>query len=174
MNRMLTAMASMAFLFGAVALRADEDTKPAQKPFDDAAFVKKAASGGLHEVALGKIAEAKGMTEGVKKLGAKLVADHTKANAELAKAATAAGLAVPEMMSEKHMKMVEKFAKYEGTDFDQAFLQHAIHDHKQDIADFKQASKEAKNPSIKAFAAMTLPVIEEHLHIAEKLAGKKE
>src|SRR6476659_6078852 len=50
---------------------------------DVAKFAVKVANGGMAEVQLGKMAEEKGTSKGVKDFGAMMVKDHTKANDEL-------------------------------------------------------------------------------------------
>jgi putative membrane protein len=161
------------FLFGVAGLGVAEDTKPGSPPFDDAVFVKEAASGGMLEVALGKIMDGKAKNPAVKAFAERMVTDHTKANEELKKAAAAAGISVPEMLSDKDQKELEHFQNYKGVDIDTAYMKHMLKDHEQDVALFTQASKEAKNPSIKDFAAKTLPVIQEHLKLAKKTAGQE-
>ena len=45
--------------------------------------MKKAAKGGMMEVAMGKLAEQNGQSEDVKSFGKRMVTDHSKANDEL-------------------------------------------------------------------------------------------
>ena len=170
MFRVLTVFAGLSCLFGFVpAWASDEDQKPGEKPFDDAEFVQKAASGGMHEVALGKIAAAKATSEPVKKFAEQMVTDHGKLNEQLKKAAGAAGLAVPEVMNEQHQKEVDRFQNYKGRDFDRDYVTHMIADHEKDLAAFTRATKEAKQPAIKEFATKALPVVQEHLKEIKKL-----
>lgn len=165
MARLVTLLAVSLYLFGGPSARAED-------PFSDEAFVQKAAQCSMTEVNIGKIAAAKAMTNGVKAYAERLVKDHTKANEDLMKAASAAGLTVPNKLDEKHLKDVDHFKDYNGTNFDADFLNHMIPDHEKAVALFTQASKEAKNQALKDFAAKTLPVLEEHLAMAKKLAGK--
>jgi predicted outer membrane protein len=58
MLRKVQLVAALALLASLLAARAD-DTKPgSNQPFDDATFVAMAASDGMHEFELGKIAQA--------------------------------------------------------------------------------------------------------------------
>jgi len=151
---------------------AGQDRKPDEKPFNDAEFVKMAASGGMHEVELGKLASTQAKDAEVKKFAEMMVTDHGKANEELKKAAKEAGLEVPDKMNEEHQKEFDKFKDYKGTNFDQDYMKHMLSDHEKDVAEFKRASKEAKNPQIKDFAAKTLPVVQAHLDAARKIQPK--
>jgi putative membrane protein len=169
MTRIFLLPAALAFLFSGLNVRAIDDTKPAEKPFDDTEFVQMAASGGMHEVALGKIAANRSKNAAVKAFGERMVADHGKANEELKKAAAALNIPVTEKMSEQHQKEVERFANYTGSDFDRDYVKHMIADHESDVALFTRASKLAVNAAIKEFAMKTLPVVEEHLKALKKL-----
>jgi putative membrane protein len=55
-------------------------------------------------------------------------------------------------------------------DFDKTFIrEQGIQDHKHDIKEFEKASKEAKDPDVKAYATKTLPVLQKHLQRAEEI-----
>jgi putative membrane protein len=149
---------------------AREDSK---KPFDDSTFVADAASGGLLEVELGKIAVSQAKTEEVKKFGQRMVDDHGKANEQLKKAAKSAGIHVPEKMNDKHQKDLDRFKNYKGENFDVDYMNAMVKDHEGDVAEFTRASKQAKDPGIKEFASKTLPTIQEHLEIAKKISKSK-
>ncbi len=58
----------------------------------DASFIQKAAAGGQQEVENGKMAEKQGKSADVKRIGARMVADHTKANKELTELANRKGV----------------------------------------------------------------------------------
>lgn len=169
----LALLARVVVLATGVGSPAGEDKKPADKPFDDATFVAKAASGGIHEVELGKLAAARASSDDVKKFAERMVTDHGKANEELKKAAQAAGLNVPDKMNDEHQKEFDRFKDYKGEDFDREYMKHMHRDHEHDVAEFTRASKEAKNPNVKAFAAKTLPVLQGHLEMAKKLQPNK-
>jgi len=141
-----------------------------KKPFDDAEFVKMAASGGMHEVELGKVAADKAKDPAVKEFGQKMVTDHGKVNEELKKMAKEFGFAVPDKMLEEHQKEFDRFKNLTGDQFDREYVKHMIKDHEEDVAEFTRASKEAKSPAVKAFALKTLPVIQEHLEAVKKLS----
>ena len=175
---LLSCLALLLATLGDAALRAEDKAKPADKDapeskaFDDAEFVKKAASGGMHEVALGKLAAKMAKMDDVKAFGTKLVADHTKANMELMKIAKANQMDVPTKMMPKDQKMTDHFKELKGDEFDKEFVMHMVKDHEMDIAEFTKASKEAKNADLKAFAAKSLPTLEEHLKMVKELAEK--
>jgi putative membrane protein len=166
--RMIGFWAGLAALVGSNAPGANQ--KPQPKPFDDTAFVQMAASAGMEEVALGKIGTEKAKTADVKKFAERMVTDHSKGNDELKAAAKEAGVAVPEQMSAEAQKHVAHFKDYKGDNFDRDFMQHMVKDHEAAVALFTQASKEAKNKSLRDFATKVLPTLQSHLTDAKKIS----
>jgi len=160
--------AGVAMLLGTISQ--GEDRKPPQKPFDDAEFVKMAASSGMAEVMIGKVGAEKAGNAGVKKLAETVVTDHTKANDELKAAAKEAGVLVPEKISDEHQKLVDSFKNYKGDNFDRDFIRHMVKSHEASVDLYTKASKEAKNRSLRDFATKTLPTIQAHLETAKKLS----
>jgi len=145
------------------------DDPKKDKPFSDAEFVVLAASHGMHEVELGKLAKTNAASSDVRKFGERMVADHTKANEELKAVAAKAGLGLPTMLLSDHRRHIDKFSKLRGAEFDKAYTGHMVHDHHDAVDLFTRATKEAKDPGLKAFAEKTLPTIKEHLELAKKL-----
>ncbi len=144
-----------------------------QKPDKDATdFVMKAASGGMMEVELGKVAQDKAKSQRVKDFGSMLVTDHSKANDELKSIASSKSVTVPAAMMPAHQKHVDMLKAKSGADFDKAYMNMMLDDHKKDIADFKKASSNGTDSDIKNFAAKTLPVLQKHLDSAQAIHGK--
>jgi putative membrane protein len=160
---------AVAFLAVPFANRAGEDRKPMARSFDDAEFVLKAASGGMLEVELGKVAMIRCKNDNIKAFGERMVKDHGKIGDELKKAANAAGLLVPEKMNDEHQKEFDRFKEYKGENFDHDYIDYMVNCHEADLAEFTRASKEAQNPAVKDFAAKTLAVVQSHLDKAKKL-----
>ncbi len=139
----------------------------------DEAFVKKAAEGGLMEVKLGEIASTKAKRQDVKDFGAKMVKDHSKANADLKAVATAKGFAIPASLDATHEKKVEKMSKLEGDAFDGAYVKDMVEDHENDVKDFEKEGSTGTDTEVKAFVNRTLPVLKQHLELIKTIAGKK-
>ena len=158
--------AAVLLLAGVTALRSQ--TKD-EKPFNDADFVKIAASAGMHEVEISKLAQTKARNDAVKKFAETLVNDHTKINDALKAAAKDANIPVPDKLLDEHQKEVDMFREYKGTNFDVDFVKHQVKDHEQAVALFTRATKEAKNEKIKDFATKYLPTLQSHLEQAKKL-----
>lgn len=133
----------------------------------DKAFAEKAAIGGMAEVAMGKMAQEKGSSDAVKQFGSRMVTDHSKANDELKQVASTKGMTLPSDLDAKHKAKMDKMQKLSGAQFDKAYMDDMLADHKQDVADFKKEAGSGKDSDLKAFAAKTLPTLEDHLKMAQ-------
>jgi putative membrane protein len=135
---------------------------------DDERFMVKAANGGLMEVAAGKLAHEKASSKEVKEFGHHMMEDHEKANNDLKQLAEAKKVMLPDSMDSDAKDKLAKLAKKTGKDFDKAYMEEMVDDHKKDINEFEDASKNAKDPEVKAYAEKTLPTLKTHLDMAQK------
>jgi putative membrane protein len=144
----------------------------------DAKFLTEAASGGMMEVQLGQAIADKTSNADVKEFAQRMVTDHTRANDELKTLAQQKNVTIPSELDAKHQKMMEKITSKTGTELDKTYIQAMVKDHKKDVSEFQKAANDAKDSDVKAFAAKTLPVLQEHLTMAENihksLGGKDE
>ena len=135
---------------------------------EDKAFVAEAGMAGLYEVQAGNLALQKAESAAVRGFAQRMITDHGKANAELAQLATAKGLVLPAELEGEHEKAIEHLSTLSGAAFDTAYMQHMRGDHQKDIAQYEKASTSATDADIKAFATKTLPVLREHLTLAQQ------
>ena len=104
------------------------------------------------------------MSQDVKEFGAMMVADHSKANDELKTLATAKNITLPATLGEDTQEDVNELAKLSGKEFDKKYVSMMVDDHKEDVDAFKKAAEDNNiDPDIKAFAAKTLPTLQQHL-----------
>ncbi len=136
---------------------------------DDTEFAVDAADGGLLEVKLGELAQTNGSSPAVKEFGKMMVTEHSKANEELAALATQKNISLPLSLSADNQKKVDDFTKKTGKDFDKAYADLMVEDHKEDLEDFQEAAKEGKDPEVKAWAAGKVATLEQHLAKAKAL-----
>lgn len=134
----------------------------------DKMFADAAAKGGMMEVMVGKLAAMNAESAAVKSLGEMMVKDHSKANDELKKWAMTVGYTLPAAMDADQQKMYDDLKAKKGKDFDKAYTDLMVSDHKEDIAVFKKEASAGSEASLKSFAGNTLPTLEHHLMEAEK------
>lgn len=135
---------------------------------DDAAFAVAAADGGQLEVDLGKIAAERGTSKQIKSLGAMMAKDHSAANMKLKAIAAAKNITLPTALSDKCQKTKDDLLAKKGADFDKAYADLMVSDHKEDIDDFKKEAEKGVDTQLSAFATSTLPTLEHHLKMSEE------
>ncbi len=165
-QKFLAGAAAAALAAGMAA--AQSQSKSANRLAADNTFVTKAAEGGMAEVEMGQLAVQHASNNMVKQFGQKMVDDHSKANDQLKKIAAQEGITLPSTVSAKEQAEMDRLSKLNGAAFDRAYMQEMVKDHRQDVAEFKKEANSGDNPQVKAFAAQTLPTLEEHLRLAEK------
>ncbi len=138
---------------------------------EPAAFVKMAAQAGMAEIEAGNIALAKSQDPQIRNFAERMVADHGKANSELASLAKAKGIEAPLRLDSDHRAMLDSLQAKSGPDFDAAYSQHMKMDHTKAIALFEGASKSA-DADFAGFAQKTLPTLKEHKQLAAGLPGR--
>lgn len=150
-----------------------EPAGPPPVPEVDKVFAMEAASGGLAEVELSKVALAKVKKSAVKELAQTMIDDHTKANEELAALVGARGLELPKEPDQALVDRRTALEKQKGTKLEKAYLDHMLADHRKAIELFRTQSENGADPEIKNWAARTLPKLEEHLrHVEAVQSGK--
>ena len=98
-------------LCGAIAVAALAACNTASDSGASQVFVTHAATGGIAEVEMGKLAGDKAASSEVKKFAVQMVSDHTKANEELEKIATGKSLKVPTALDAEHKAKLETLSK---------------------------------------------------------------
>lgn len=151
---------SLALAFAPCVLAAE---KKMEVSTSDVTFAKKAATGGMMEVALGKLAAEKGTKAEVKEFGQTMVADHGQAGEKLKTIATEKHITLPEKLGPSHQEMVDKMAKLEGAAFDQEYVTNMVADHEKDLVEFKMEAGHSKDAELKAFAAEKSIMVQMHL-----------
>jgi putative membrane protein len=140
-----------------------QSTTTASLDRKDRDFMMTAAKGGMMEVHMGQMAQQMGQSADVKRIGARMVADHTKTNNELMTLATAKGV----KLDTRH-----KMSKMDNANFDQQYLAEMLKDHQKDIAEFQREAQNGMDPDVKRFAAKTLPTLQQHLQMVQTASGK--
>lgn len=138
----------------------------------DLSFARTASEGNQMEVDLGKLGVEKATNPQVKEFAQKLIDDHTKVQNNLTKVVPEKDLSMSKKEEGKEQKISSHLSKLSGDQFDKAFVEHMLTDHKKDIAEFQKFIKSGKNQGLKDFAQQTLSGLEEHLKIAQNLSSE--
>jgi putative membrane protein len=136
----------------------------------DRKFAMTAAMGGMAEVETARLALTKASSDAVKQYAQKMIDDHTAANAELMGIASSKGITLPSAPDAKHRAMMAKMERLSGEAFDREYVMMAGHkDHQKMEKLFRDESMRGRDADLKAFAAKTLPVVQQHLQMAREL-----
>jgi putative membrane protein len=126
----------------------------------DKTFMRKAAKGGMFEVAMGNLAKEDAQNADVKSFGERMVTDHSKANDELKTIAEQKGVKLPSK------EPTEKWTS------DKAYMNAMVKDHEKDLAEFKEEASTSTDPDVKKFAEDTANMIQQHLDLAKETQSK--
>ena len=144
----------------------------AKSDHPDWEFFKEAAQGGMAEVTLGQMAVNKAESEAVKSFGERMVTDHGKSSQELKDLAVAENITLPTEMSAETKAVQEKLSGLSGAEFDKAYMEEMLKDHKKDIAAFQEQAQQGKDLEVKNWAEKTLPTLQEHYTLAQTASSK--
>ena len=145
----------------------NEDKFEKSENADDASFAVEAADGGMMEVMLGNLALKNATSPALKEFGRQMVNDHGNGNKQLKALAEQKGISIPTVLSDKNQKKVDDLSTKTGADFDKAYADLMVEDHKADIDAFRKQAEKGNDPELKAWAGETLPMLEHHLQMAE-------
>jgi putative membrane protein len=137
---------------------------------EEAAFMKKAAIGGMMEVDLGKIAQ-KSTNPKVKAFADQMVTDHTKANTELTALAAKTGVVLPVAYPAEEKAHMDMMKKMTGAAFDKHYIGMMVTDHDKTVALFKSAET-SQDKGVSDFVKKTLPVITGHFEKAKAIQAE--
>lgn len=139
----------------------------------DKTFATKAAAGGQAEVLLGRLAAQKAESQQVRQFGQQMVTDHSQANQELQVIAKQQNLTLPTKPDSASAATEQRLQSSSGAAFDSAYARDMVKDHQEDVADFQKEASSGQDPALKAFAQKYLPVLQQHLQMAQQLPGAR-
>ena len=138
----------------------------------DMQFLRTASAAGLSEVQEGQMAQSKG-DAAVQKIGAQMVADHTKINHQLADLAQTKGVAVSSSSTNAQAAQAAHLNELGSASFNRIYLRDQKLAHEQAIKLFRTEAQSGTDADLKKFASTNLPTLQEHLQMIEA-AQKQE
>jgi putative membrane protein len=138
----------------------------------DTHFLRTAAAAGLSEVQEGQLAQSKGDAT-VQKIGAQMVADHTRINHQLVVLAQMKGAIIPNSETNAQAAQQAQLKELGTASFDRSYLRDQRRAHEQAIKLFQSEAQNGNDADLKKFAATNLPTLQQHLQMIEA-AQKQE
>jgi putative membrane protein len=146
---------------------------PAAISDENRAFMIEAATGGMAEVEMGRLAATKGRSAAVKRFGRRMVTDHSKANAELKRLAKRKGVALPTDLTPEQKGDRDKLSNLSGAEFDREYMSMMVADHDKDVNAFEAKAGNAADPDLKRFVVKTLPTLKMHQRMARQIKASQ-
>jgi putative membrane protein len=137
----------------------------------DRQFVTKAAMMDMAEIQTGRLAVSQGASESVRQFGQRMIDDHTRTSQQLMQMVSAAGFTPPQTLDAKHQAAAAKLGRLTGAEFDRAYMKQMVKDHQEAVSLYQRQSARGAMADLRAFAAATLPALQEHLTMARSMAA---
>lgn len=134
---------------------------------NDTEWAVAVADMGMLEVEASKLALERAATPAVKQFAQTMVDEHTKANDELKAAAAAKNISLPSTLSDKSQKKLNDLREKSGKDFEDAYTDCMVKDHKDAVDKFKKQAEKGEDADLKSWAAGKVATLEHHLEMAK-------
>ena len=156
--------------FAIFAAAASAQTTPTPSTAD---FVKMVAISDMFEVEFSELALEKKVAAD-QAFAQRMVHDHTQTTEQLKHLVHSGKVKehLPAELDNPHKQMLEKLRGESGADFSKDYNEMQLNGHKEAVALFEAYAKSDDNPALKSWAAKTLPHLQEHLAMAEKLSQR--
>jgi putative membrane protein len=137
----------------------------------DAKLLESIAQADMAEIAAGRLAAQKGESPAVRQYGQHMIDEHSRTLADGAGIAAAKGTQLPGSPEPKHQAALRQLESLSGAAFDRAYMQQMVRDHQQTLRLLQHAAA-SSDPQVRAHAQKALPHVQQHLQIAQRLAGE--
>jgi putative membrane protein len=152
-----------------------KQSKMAGQKMDNSAdrnFITSAAEANLAEIDMAKMVGQKSTDPAVKDFANRMVTDHTQASQNLASVAEMNGVKLPTEASAAERNQKSELEKLSGAQLNDAYLRDELQGHKETISAFESEIEHGRNQEAKNYAEQTLPTLQDHIRIAENVAGE--
>ncbi|MFL5815156.1 MAG: DUF4142 domain-containing protein [Bdellovibrionia bacterium] len=138
----------------------------------DKELANKLAQGSISEVQVGKFVKDKATDPAVKDFANRMVQDHTQMDQQIRHWASLNGVTLSTAPSKDGQELKGRLAKESGKSYDQEYVRSMLEDHKKDVSELQKFMAAHPDSSLKSIVTQTLPILENHLRVAENVAGK--
>ncbi|MDP9842377.1 DUF4142 domain-containing protein [Streptosporangium lutulentum] len=169
---MLVLMAlAVLVLGGAISGVAAAQSAPSDQ---DSHFLVQAHRANLAEIEAGKTALDKASDQTVRDLANRFVADHTRLDANVRKAAEDLNVTLPDRPGPKQRAVLDKVSALSGAAFDRAWIAAEIKGHRETLDAVNTELRDGSSTEVKQLATDAKPVVQEHLNLLEKARGSEK
>ena len=134
-------------------------------------FLTFAGAGDLYEIQSSELVLETTQNADIRRFAEMMVQHHTKTMQDAASAAMRAGMTPPDpMLDAPKTAMLASLAMYGGVERDRLYLTQQMMAHKEALGLMKTYAETGDTPELKAAAMATVPIIQSHLTMVERLA----
>ena len=139
----------------------------------DQSYINAAAANDAAEIQSSQLAATKARSARVKQFAAKMVSDHTAADQQLMTIAQSKGFTPDATPPQMAQDMMAKLSADRPVAFDRDYLRGQVAAHQMAVKAFQDEIANGQDTDVKQFATNTLPIIQQHLATARRLAGMR-
>ncbi|HET8835762.1 MAG TPA: DUF4142 domain-containing protein [Gemmatimonadales bacterium] len=138
----------------------------------DTAFVREVRTDNLLEIRAGTVAAKRSTNAAVKQFAQRMVSDHTTMGNEWTSLAGRLRLGTTSALNAGQQQLLSRLSTLPAADFDREYMSYSVQDHQTNIATFQRLGPSAQSPEVRQLAAKGLPVLEQHLTMAQQVAAQ--
>jgi putative membrane protein len=135
----------------------------------DQEFLQQTSYANRNEISGAEIALAHGSADSVKVFAQMMIISHTTAQTSLDSLAKQFNVGVPETADSAHMAFAQRLQTLSGYAFDTTYMGAQVRDHQLTIAIFQNEISSGSSQQVKNYANTNLPVIQQHLQMAQSI-----
>ena len=137
-------------------------------------FVKEAATSDMFEIQSSQLAQEQGNAP-EKPFAATMIKDHQKTSDDLKSMVSNGDVKaeLPTALDSSHQNELDKLKALTGADFSSRYDSDQLTGHKDAVSLFERYAKGGEDPKLKDWAGKTLPALQHHLEMAQKLGKTK-
>lgn len=133
-------------------------------------FLMFAGAGDLYEIQSSQLVLETTQNPDIRRFAQMMIDHHTKTTADASAAAMRAGItAAAPMLDAPKMAMLASLGRFEGMERDHLYLSQQMMAHKEALGLMKTYADTGETPELKAAAQATIPIIQSHLSMVERL-----
>jgi putative membrane protein len=136
----------------------------------DQTFVTAAAASDAAEIQAAQLAQTKAHSPRIKAFAAKMITDHTATTQKLTAIAQSKNVTVTPTLTDAQQQEITKLQAARPRVFDHDYVHGQVADHMAAVKVFQAEIDNGQDADLKAFAQATLPMINQHLTLAQRLA----
>ncbi|HEU4851821.1 MAG TPA: DUF4142 domain-containing protein [Telluria sp.] len=134
----------------------------------DKEYLRERAGQLTGDIRIGELATKKANTELVRAFGYRMVNDHKRSLENVRKVATERKVELPAEPPERYQKALQKLSGLEGNDFDVAYMERALHEHRLNTKADRKRKYGTKDSQLRLLASGSHDMEMAHIALANK------